>query len=105
MHRFLISDLFFSSDISFLFQVSLDKSGLDEASLQLEERRKYLLREFENLKQKKNSLMTKDSEITEKWTLLSSSLTRINEKKTTLQKHDAEIEKVCKTLTLLFTSL
>ena len=49
--------------------------------------------------------MTKDSEITEKWGQLSSSLTRINEKKTTLQKHDAEIEKVCKTLTLLFTSL
>ena len=78
---------------------------MDEASLQLEERRKYLLREFENLKQKKNSLMTKDSEITEKWTLLSSSLTRINEKKTTLQKHDAEIEKAYKTLILLFTSL
>ena len=78
---------------------------MDEASLQLEERRKYLLREFENLKQKKNSLMTEDTAITEKWGQLSSSLTRINEKKTTLQKHDAEIEKVCKTLTLLITSL
>ena len=83
----------------------MDKSGLDEASLQLEERRKYLLREFENLKQKKNSLMTEDTAITEKWGQLSSSLTRINEKKTTLQKHDAEIEKVCKTLIFLFTSL
>ena len=49
--------------------------------------------------------MTKDSEITEKWGQLSSCLTRINEKKTTLQKHDAEIEKVCKTLIFLFTSL
>ena len=78
---------------------------MDEASLQLEERRKYLLREFENLKQKKNSLMTEDTAITEKWGQLSSCLTRINEKKTTLQKHDAEIEKVCKTLILLFTSL
>ena len=78
---------------------------MDEASLQLEERRKYLLREFENLKQKKNSLMTEDTAITEKWGQLSFSLTRINEKKTTLQKHDAEIEKVCKTLILLFTSL
>ena len=38
--------------------------------MQLEERRKYLLREFENLKQKKNSLMTKDSEITEKWVMI-----------------------------------
>merc|ERR1719458_806681 len=78
--------------------VSQDKSGLDEVNLELEDRRKFLLTEFESLKLKKNALMAKDSDITDNWTVLSNRLTKINEKKMTLQKHDIEIEKAYKML-------